>query len=45
MSDEPQQVSEPSVAGTRTAVVVLVRIAIMFVAIPVALMLAANYLF
>lgn len=45
MSDEQKDTTEPVAAGTRTGLVILVRIAILFVAIPVAIMLAASYLF
>ncbi|MBX3025455.1 hypothetical protein KF840_11180 [bacterium] len=45
MSDEQQADSEPAAAGTRAGLVILVRIAIMFVAIPVAIMVVAHYLF
>jgi hypothetical protein len=45
MSDERQHTTEPVAAGTRAGVAIMIRIAIMFVAIPVAIMLVANYLF
>ena len=45
MSDETQGVGVPAAAGTRAGLVILLRIAVMFAIVPIALMLAAKYLF
>jgi hypothetical protein len=45
MSDEPQGAGELPAAGTRTGLVILLRIAVMFVIVPVMIMIAAKYLF
>jgi hypothetical protein len=45
MSDEPQVAGEPPAAGARTGLVILLRIAVMFVIVPVMIMIAAKYLF
>ena len=45
MSDERQVAGEVPAAGTRTGLVILLRIAIMFVIVPVMIMIAAKYLF
>jgi hypothetical protein len=45
MSDEPQAGGEQPTAGTRTGAMILLRIAIMFGIVPMAIMFAANYFF
>ena len=45
MSDEQHVAGEAPAAGTRTGLVILLRIAIMFVIVPVMIMIAAKYLF
>ena len=45
MSDEPRADGEEPTAGTSNAMMILLRIAIMFGVIPIGIMVAAEYLF